>query len=190
MAPPRERSERELAVATLGGDREAAEELAARTYQRIYASLFHLCAGNADLAADLTQETYQRAWRALSTFGGRAEFSTWLYRVAYTTFLNHIRTPRRLVDLSDTTAESRPDPDPPADAVLESRQEAERLQKAVLDLPDDLRFTVTAHFWGGLEVKEIARLEGMTGMGIRKRLKKAFAILATDPRVRWTHESR
>jgi DNA-directed RNA polymerase specialized sigma24 family protein len=44
-------------------------------------------------------------------------------------------------------------------------------------LPEDLRFTVTAHFWGGLPVKEIARIENITAVGIRKRLHKAFALL-------------
>ena len=40
-----------------------------------------------------------------------------------------------------------------------AREEAERLRKAVMQLPEDLRFTVTAHFWGGLPVKEIAEIE-------------------------------
>ena len=49
----------------------------------------------------------------------------------------------------------------------------------VLQLPDDLRFTVTAHFWGGLAVKEIAKIEEITTVAIRKRLHKAFSILET-----------
>ena len=172
-------TDRHLVSAALRGDREAADELAARTYTAVFASLFRMC-GDSDLAADLTQETYQRAWRALPTFNGRSLFSTWLYRIAYTTFLNYIRTPRRVVPTDDPDAFGLPDPDPPADETLSSREEAERMRKAVLGLPDELRFVVTAHFWGELEVKEIAQLEGMTGMGIRKRLKKAFAILGAE----------
>ena len=47
-------------------------------------------------------------------------------------------------------------------------------------LPDELRFTVAARFWRGLPVREIARLEGVTGAAIRKRLKKALALLADE----------
>ena len=47
-----------------------------------------------------------------------------------------------------------------------------------LALPEELRYTVTAVFWGDLPVKEIARQEGITPVGIRKRLKKAFRLLA------------
>jgi DNA-directed RNA polymerase specialized sigma24 family protein len=40
-----------------------------------------------------------------------------------------------------------------------------------------MRFTVTAHFWGGLPVKEIAQIEEITTVAIRKRLHRAFSIL-------------
>jgi len=173
-------SESQLVAAACQGDREAADELAARTYAAVFASLFRMCGGDSDLAADLTQETYHRAWRALPNFRGRSNFSTWLYRIAYTTFLNYIRTPRRVLQTSEETVIELPDPDPPADEALSSREEAERMRKAVLDLPEELRFAVTAYFWGGLDVKQIARLERMTGMGVRKRLKKAFAIIGAD----------
>ena len=43
-----------------------------------------------------------------------------------------------------------------------------------------LRFTVTAHFWGGLAVKEIAKIEEITTVAIRKRLHKAFSLLETS----------
>jgi DNA-directed RNA polymerase specialized sigma24 family protein len=56
--------------------------------------------------------------------------------------------------------------------------EGDRLRRAVLALPEELRYTVTAVFWGDLPVKEIARQEGITPVGIRKRLKKAFRLLA------------
>ena len=46
-----------------------------------------------------------------------------------------------------------------------------------MKLPEDLRFTVTAHFWGGLPVKEIACIEEITTVAIRKRLHKAFTMI-------------
>ncbi len=171
--------ERRLLAAIRGGDRSAAEELVERTYSAVYASLYRLC-GEGDLAADLTQETYRKAWEALGGFDGRSQFFTWLYRIAYTTFLNHIRRPRRITSIEEAGAPEPRDDSPAADQVLSEREEGERLRAAVMTLPEDLRFTVTAHFWGGLAVKEIARIEKITSVAIRKRLRKAFSILESS----------
>ena len=168
--------ERQLLDAIRSGDRSAAEELVERTYSAVFASLFRLCA-DSDLAADLTQETYQKAWAALPRFDGRSQLFTWLYRIAYTTFLNHIRRPRRVTSIDDDKVPEVSDDTPSADEVLETNEESARLRAAVLRLPEDLRFTVTAHFWGGLAVKEIAQIEDITTVAIRKRLHKAFTML-------------
>ena len=168
--------ERGLLNAIRSGDRDAAEELVERTYSAVYASLYRLC-GNSDLAADLTQETYQKAWAALGGFDGRSQLFTWLYRIAYTTFLNHVRRPRRMTSLDEDDAPEMPDTTPGVDERLADAEEAERLRAAVLKLPEDLRFTVTAHFWGGLAVKEIAQIENITTVAIRKRLHRAFSML-------------
>jgi RNA polymerase sigma-70 factor (ECF subfamily) len=168
--------ERQLLDAIRSGDRSAAEEMVERTYSAVFASLFRLCA-DSDLAADLTQETYQKAWVALPKFDGRSQLFTWLYRIAYTTFLNHIRRPRRTMSIDEPAVPEVSDGAPGADELLASSEESERLRAAVLRLPEDLRFTVTAHFWGGLAVKEIAQIEDITTVAIRKRLHKAFSLL-------------
>lgn len=168
--------ERALLSAIREGDRDAAEEMVERTYSAVYASLYRLC-GEGDLAADLTQETYQKAWAALPGFNGQSQLFTWLYRIAYTTFLNHIRRPRRMTSLDDENAIEPRDLSPAIETVLADQEEAARLRQAVLQLPEDLRFTVTAHFWGGLAVKEIAAIEEITTVAIRKRLHRAFSIL-------------
>ena len=169
-------TERELLEAIRSGDRAAAEEMVDRTYSAVYASLVRLC-GDSDLAADLTQETYGKAWAALPKFDGRSQLFTWLYRIAYTTFLNHIRRPRRMTSLDEPDANEVVDDSTPVDQLLADSEESDRLRAAVLRLPDDLRFTVTAHFWGGLAVKEVAELEKITTVAIRKRLHRAFTLL-------------
>jgi DNA-directed RNA polymerase specialized sigma24 family protein len=50
----------------------------------------------------------------------------------------------------------------------------------VLSLSDDLRLTVTAHFWGELPVREIAELEKVTTVAIRKRLERAYRLLEKE----------
>ncbi len=161
------------------GDREAAGRLAELTYGRTFAGLVQL-SGDPELAADLTQETYRRAWSALASFQGKARFSTWLYRIAYTTFLNHVRKPRRLAPLDETQVDNIVDPSPSADDNVLRARRAARLRRAVLGLPDELRFAVTARYWGEVPVREIARQEGLSAVGIRKRLLRAYDRLAED----------
>lgn len=160
------------------GDRRAAEELVERTYAQVYAALVRLT-GDGDLASDLTQETYRKAWQALSRFDRRSQFGTWLYRIAYNTFLNHIRRPQRLSPLDERQVAEVRDPAPGLDDQVGRREVAARLRRAVLGLPEELRFTVTARFWAELEVAEIAELEDVTGAAIRKRIKKAVGYLKT-----------
>jgi len=168
--------EHRLLAAIRDGDRDAAEELVERTYPAVFASLFRLC-GETDQAADLTQETYQKAWAALSGFDGRSQLFTWLYRIAYTTFLNSIRRPRRTSSLDQSDVDMVRDERPGPEQLLGDKEEATRLRAAVMQLPEDLRFTVTALFWGGLPVREIAQIEEITTVAIRKRLHRAFSIL-------------
>lgn len=172
------REELRLLRAAADGDREAAERLVEGTYRAVYGALHRLAGGDPDLAADLTQEAYRKAWSALPGFRGRARFSTWLYRIAYTTFVSHARRPRRLLPLDEEQAERVDDPSPGPEESASHSRDGERLRRAVLDLPEDLRFTVTARYWRNLPVREIARLEGVTGVAIRKRLARAEKLLA------------
>lgn len=166
--------ERTLFAALAAGDRRAAEQLVEHTYSRVFASVLKMC-GRLDLAADLTQDTYRKAWASLDRFDRRSLFSTWLYRIAYNTFLNHVRRPARIVATDPLQLEERCDPHPGPDERMDRSEARERLRRAVIALPEELRFTITARFWGELPVKEIARLENVTGAAIRKRLKKAMA---------------
>ena len=172
--PPRDVDE--LLDAVARGDRRAAEHLVDQTYPQVFAAQMRFTGGNTDLAADLTQDTYRKAWKSLANFDRRSRFSTWLYRIAYNTFLNHIRRPARLQPLDDHSSAVE-DPRPGQEEWLERREVQERLRRAVIGLPEDLRFTVAARFWGEVPVEEIARHEDVTGAAIRKRLKKAMRMI-------------
>jgi len=169
--------ERHLLASLAGGDREAAEALVERTYRRVFALLCRL-SGDRDLAADLTQETYRRAWGALASFDGRSQFSTWLYRIATNTFLNHVRRPHAVIPLDEEHCRTLPDGGLPQDEEVIAGQTRDHLRRAVLGLPEDLRFTVAARYWGEAAVAEIARAEGISEVAVRKRLKRAYRLLA------------
>lgn len=154
------------------GETECADILLTRSYKGVWRSLCRLT-GNPDQAADLTQETFRKAWEALPSFDGRASFSTWLYRIAYTTFLNTMRRPRLVVPLEESVAANAVTDQPSPEQAAADGESNVRLREAVLQLPDELRFVITAHYWGELSVREIADASGLTSMGIRKRLRRA-----------------
>jgi RNA polymerase sigma-70 factor (ECF subfamily) len=165
-----------VAVAAPAG-RHDGRDLVASTYRQVYRTLYGLCRGDAELAADLTQEVYRKAWQALPSFEGRSEASTWLFRIATTTFLQHVRRPRLFHPLDETGSGAMADPTPDAAARLMEGEREERVRRALLALPDELRFAVTARYWGDLPIAEIARLEDLTPMGMRLRLRRAMAAL-------------
>jgi RNA polymerase sigma factor (sigma-70 family) len=63
------------------GDLSAFDEIVALHQNRIY-NLCFWSLGDADEAADATQETFLRAWRAIAKFRGESAFATWLHRIA------------------------------------------------------------------------------------------------------------
>ena len=76
------------------GDREAFGRLVRRHQRRVYAAALHILGNHSD-ADDVAQESFVRAYRGLSTFDGRADFFTWLYRITVNTALNALRSDKR-----------------------------------------------------------------------------------------------
>lgn len=73
--------DRELIQHCLRGHSRSFAELYRRHQQRVRSTLYQLC--GADRLDDLVQETFMRAWRGLPRFRQSAQFSTWLYRIAW-----------------------------------------------------------------------------------------------------------
>jgi RNA polymerase sigma-70 factor, ECF subfamily len=76
------------------GDRAAFGRLVRLHQRRVYATTLHILGNHSD-ADDATQEVFVRAYRGLAAFDGRADFFTWLYRIAVNTALNALRTAKR-----------------------------------------------------------------------------------------------
>jgi RNA polymerase sigma-70 factor (ECF subfamily) len=104
-----------IARALLDGDRHAFGELVRRHQSAVRAHLRKLTGGNVALADDLAQETFIQAYRNLKHFRGEAKFSTWLYRIAYNTFVSDTRRIREMplpeeATEADEPAEERDNP--------------------------------------------------------------------------------
>ena len=87
-------TDRDLVAAAVGGDRAAFAVLVERHQGRII-SLLERLTGCREQARDLAQETFVSAYRKLSSFAHRSEFSTWLYRIACNHAAAFLRKRRR-----------------------------------------------------------------------------------------------
>ncbi|MFK2879250.1 RNA polymerase sigma factor [Rhodanobacter hydrolyticus] len=87
-----------VARALLDQDRRAFEQLVRRHQGMVRAQLRRLLHGDEAAADDLAQESFLLAWRKLGQFRGESRFSTWLYRIAYSCFLQALRKRSWTVD--------------------------------------------------------------------------------------------
>lgn len=105
------RTDRALVARTLlTNDARAFEQLLRRHQGMVRAQLRRLLHGDHARADDLAQETFLLAWRKLDQFRGDARFSTWLYRIAYTCFLQARR--KQTLSPDEIGDGARADPSP------------------------------------------------------------------------------
>src|SRR5512142_382051 len=108
-------SDEELVTRSAAGDADSFNQLITRWERPIYALAYRVI-GREEDARDVCQETFLRAFRALSGFRGQAKFSSWLYRIALNLCRDWIRRERRApvvqppndTDLADLAAAQGP----------------------------------------------------------------------------------
>lgn len=97
--------DRQLVERCLAGDPLAERALYDAHVERIY-RLAHRMAGDADLAADFTQETFIRAFERLSQYRGDSSLATWLHSIAVSVALNGMRKVKRIRGRTDDLEDS------------------------------------------------------------------------------------
>ncbi|MGI9354746.1 MAG: RNA polymerase sigma factor [Rhizobiaceae bacterium] len=129
-------SDRALVMRAVGGDRAAFAALVSRHYDFALRTAFKW-SGNREDAEDIAQDVCVRLGRSIRSFDGRAQFSTWLYRVV----LNAARDfQRRGVSEKRKLDEWAVEPArPQVQAAYEAEDEGDRLWQAVRQLPPKQR---------------------------------------------------
>jgi RNA polymerase sigma-70 factor, ECF subfamily len=92
--------DRQLVHRCLAGDSAAERGLYDANVERVY-RLMHRMAGDPDLAADFTQETFIRAFQRLDQFRGDSSLATWLHTIAVSVALNGLRKVQRIRGRTD-----------------------------------------------------------------------------------------
>ncbi len=171
-------TDRDLVAAAVGGDRAAFAVLVERHQGRII-SLLERLTGCREQARDLAQETFVSAYRKLSSFAHRSEFSTWLYRIACNHAAAFLRKRRRpaLVDAAlpggglhgvlepATTAA-------PVSAGLEHAELSARLAAALERLDDRYREVVVLADMHDATYEEVAEVLDIPLGTVRSRLHR------------------
>lgn len=96
--------ERRIIAQVCAGDANAFEALVVAYQKQVY-NLALRTVGNEEDAADMTQEVFLRAYRALGTFRGESKFSVWLYRLTTNVCIDFLRSRRRHPTVSLTAAD-------------------------------------------------------------------------------------
>lgn len=118
-----------VARVLLSDDRRSFEQLMRRHQGMVRAQLRRLLQGDEAAADDLAQEAFLLAWRKLDQFRGDATFRTWLYRIAWSCFL---QARRRKSELAEDVDDVEPPAAPadPADLQLDFDRALRRLSVA------------------------------------------------------------
>src|SRR3954463_9740797 len=101
------RDDRQLVAAAQGGDRAALESPLPRPSDRVHAVCRRIAGSSRD-ADDAAQEAMISIVRGLPRFDGRAQFSTWIYRIATNAALDELRRRQRRPVLAAVDDEGRP----------------------------------------------------------------------------------
>lgn len=173
-------TDRQLAERAAAGDRAAFAVLAERHYDRVY-RLAWRWSGTQTLAEDIAQDVMLKLATAIRSFRGDAEFSTWLYRIAYTAAIDHQRAAQRIVSFapSDMMMLTQAAPLEPAVSTPEDEVIGAELWQAVRALPDQQRDAVLLVYGEDLTHLEAAEIMGCAEKTVSWHLFEARKRLRT-----------
>jgi RNA polymerase sigma-70 factor (ECF subfamily) len=163
------------------GDREAFDFLVEKYKDIVYAVAYRF-AHDPDLALDLAQDSFIRAYRGIKSFKGRSSFSTWLYRVAMNTCIDYTRRRSRSVDPLTVPEEvaDYADAEPIEDAgerkpdqLALSGELGDKIQEAIDALPEYHKSVFVLYEIEGMSYKEIAEVVGCSIGTVMSRLHYA-----------------
>ena len=173
-------SDKKLVKRVQRGDRGAFDLLVLK-YQHKIVNLVMRYVRDPELALDITQEAFIKAYRALPRFRGDSAFYTWMYRIAANTAKNHLAAQRRRpmnveLDLQDPDQydlhAKLKETDTP-EAIALSNETKESLERAIAALPEDLRTAIILRELEGMSYEEIAQTMECPVGTVRSRIFRA-----------------
>lgn len=179
-APKAQQTDQQLVERVQAGDKRAFDLLVLKYQHKILAIISRYIRDSHEVH-DVAQEAFIKAYRALKNFRGDSQFYTWLYRIAINTAKNHLvsrgrRPPSSDVEVEDAEyyggSEALKDVDTPENNLFRDELQAV-VNKAIRELPEDLRTAVTLRELEGLSYEDIADVMGCPVGTVRSRIFRA-----------------
>jgi RNA polymerase sigma-70 factor, ECF subfamily len=172
------------------GDKAAFDLLVVKYQRKIFRLLSRLIRDTAEIE-DVAQEAFVKAYRALPNFRGDSAFYTWLYRIAINTAKNYLVSQGRRAPTSTQSdvqdAETFDDGDHlrdlnTPDSMLVTKQVGDAVNRAIDQLPEDLRTAIVLRELEGLSYEEIAESMQCPIGTVRSRIFRAREAIALELR--------
>ncbi len=174
-----DRSDVALAVKAQKGDRDAYGHLVERYQTRIYSFCYQFFR-NRDVAAEMAQETFLRAYRYIKKYDSNKKFSTWIYSIAKNICIDEKRKMDRsrtvpIEDVNPSSFQSSHQGQHLKDPSQISLQLEDRmlLESAIAQLPDKYRAAIILCYFQELPYQEIADVLGLSLNLVKVRIFRA-----------------
>ena len=170
-------TDQQLVTRVQQGDKRAFDLLVLKYQYRVHAIVGRFIRDSHEVE-DVTQEAFLKAYRALPRFRGDSQFYTWLFRIAVNTAKNYLvarsrRPPSSDVNLDDAEfyagSEQLKDLGTPENQLFRDELETV-INKAIEELPEDLRTAVTLREYEGLSYEDIAGVMDCPVGTVRSRI--------------------
>ncbi len=174
IAPPAgpDPIETDLLAKARGGNAFAFEEIVRRYQRQVYGTAVRIVRRH-DVADDVAQEAFLRAYQALERFDLNRPFGPWVRRIAANLAINHVRSPEAREEGLPATHEATPNPGPgPLQGVLEG-EARDVLDRALDHLPGEQRTVFCLRVFEELSYQEIAAALGIQVGTVMSRLSRA-----------------
>lgn len=148
------------------GNKRAFDALLRKYQSQVRRFLLGLTVGDSQLADDLAQETFIKAYMNIGKFRGLSSFSTWIMRIAYNTHYDYRRTHHQTED-ADTPAVAARSGGTTADCAL-----GIDILKALATLKPEERTCITLQLIEGQPIDKIASITGMTSGTVKSHLHR------------------
>lgn len=173
-------TETELIAQLKKGDEAAFKSIVEQWKDMVYNTSLGIVQNETE-AEDITQDVFIKVFENISSFKGESKFSTWLYRIATTTSLDHLRSKKRkkrfgfIFSLgSDESNESNQVPDFQHPGIkLDNKERAKVLFSAISQLPEYQKAAYTLHKLESLSYKEISEVMNTTVAAVESLLSRA-----------------
>ena len=121
--------------------------------------------GDEMLSDDLAQETFIKAYVNITKFRGMSSFSTWLMRIAYNVFYDHVRARKQTEDIDSTAAVRQ------SSSTGDSNLKMD-IYAALAQLKSDERTCITLQLIDGYPIDQISKITGIPENTVKSHLKR------------------